>query len=151
MSWAYRSMMSKGLAPVDASPAKDIEAAASQSKPTKATEGAGVTFPEWDNRPLHDSIMESPVSFVPDQPYPKRRGQANGVAVAEGGSEQVPNSMMRKTIARRLKESYLDAPTFFLTSTFDCNALVEFRSSLKNAGVKVSYNDLMVKAVARAH
>ena len=140
----------KGTGPSGRITRKDIEAAASLNKPVKPASGAGVTFPEWDNRPLHDSIMESPVSFVPDQPYPKRRGRTNGTAIAEGVSEQIPNSMMRKTIARRLKESYLDAPTFFQTSTFDCDSLVAFRNNLKAAGVKVSYNDLMVKAVARA-
>lgn len=57
---------------------------------------------------------------------------------------------MRKTIARRLKESYLDAPTFFLNAKFACDNLVSFRSQLKNAGIKVSYNDIVIKAVARA-
>ena len=97
---------------------------------------------------LNESIMEIPLSFRPSQNYPKRRGKAASDALA--GSEEIPNSMMRKTIARRLKESYLDAPVFFLNAHLSCDNLVAFRSQLKEAGVKVSYNDLVIKAVAKA-
>ena len=44
---------------------------------------------------------------------------------------------------------WLDAPVFYLTAQFNDN-LVPFRSQLKAAGVKVSYNDLVVKACAKA-
>lgn len=71
-------------------------------------------------------------------------------APAGPADEVVRNSQMRKTIARRLKAVYLDAPVFFLTARFDCDRMVAFRSQLKAAGVKVSYNDLVVKACARA-
>jgi pyruvate dehydrogenase E2 component (dihydrolipoamide acetyltransferase) len=61
---------------------------------------------------------------------------------------------MRKVIASRLKESDLDAPTFFLTANLDCDALVAFRTTLNQQasakGVKVSFNDLTLLAVARA-
>jgi len=69
---------------------------------------------------------------------------------APAADETVRNSQMRKTIARRLTESYLGAPTFFLTAQLDCDELVRFRSQLKAAEVRVSYNDLLVKCVARA-
>jgi pyruvate dehydrogenase E2 component (dihydrolipoamide acetyltransferase) len=65
--------------------------------------------------------------------------------------EVVRNSQMRKTIARRLTESYLGAPVFFLTATFDCDNLVAFREQLKGAlEQKISYNDIVIKCVARA-
>ncbi|MEL6346979.1 MAG: dihydrolipoamide acetyltransferase family protein [Myxococcota bacterium] len=64
--------------------------------------------------------------------------------------EVIPHNNMRKTIARRMKQVYLDAPTFFLTVVFDCDNLVRFRGQMKAAGVKVSYNDILVKAVGRA-
>jgi pyruvate dehydrogenase E2 component (dihydrolipoamide acetyltransferase) len=61
---------------------------------------------------------------------------------------------MRKVIAGRLKESYLDAPVFFLTAVLDCDSLVAFRKDLNgqlaDQGLKVSYNDLTVAAVAKA-
>jgi pyruvate dehydrogenase E2 component (dihydrolipoamide acetyltransferase) len=64
--------------------------------------------------------------------------------------EVVRNSQMRKTIARRLKSVWLDAPVFYLTARFNCDGMVAFRSQLKAAGVKVSYNDLVMKACAKA-
>jgi pyruvate dehydrogenase E2 component (dihydrolipoamide acetyltransferase) len=59
---------------------------------------------------------------------------------------------MRKTIASRLKESYLDSPAFFLTAQFDCNHYVAFRNRLKAKfpEAKVSYNDLLIACVAQA-
>jgi pyruvate dehydrogenase E2 component (dihydrolipoamide acetyltransferase) len=96
--------------------------------------------------------MELPLSFTPKVNYPKRRfsvGNASS-AVSVPADETISNSMMRRTIAKRLKASYLDAPVFFLNAKFKCDALVGFRSQLKEAGVKVSYNDIMIKAVARA-
>ena len=115
---------------------------------TKGVEGF-----TWREKPVHGSIMEPFVHFTPSASYPKRRSR--GLATVENNtatstSKSIPNSSMRKTIARRLKESYLDAPTFFLNAKFACDNLVSFRSQLKNAGIKVSYNDIVIKAVARA-
>jgi pyruvate dehydrogenase E2 component (dihydrolipoamide acetyltransferase) len=73
---------------------------------------------------------------------------------APKADETVRNSKMRKVIAGRLKESYLDAPVFFLTAVLDCDSLVAFRKDLNGQlaeqGLKVSYNDLTVAAVAKA-
>lgn len=59
---------------------------------------------------------------------------------------------MRKTIARRLLESHQDIPTFFLTATFDMAGFVALRKQLKAQlpDVKISYNDILIAAVARA-
>jgi pyruvate dehydrogenase E2 component (dihydrolipoamide acetyltransferase) len=80
----------------------------------------------------------------------KARSQPAAVVAAGPADEIVRNSQMRKTIARRLKSVWLDAPVFYLTAQFNCDQMVTFRSQLKAAGVKVSYNDLVVKACARA-
>jgi pyruvate dehydrogenase E2 component (dihydrolipoamide acetyltransferase) len=71
-------------------------------------------------------------------------------AVSAVESTSIPHTNMRRTIARRMQESYIGAPTFFLTVAFDCDGLVAFRGQLKAAGVKVSYNDILMKATARA-
>ena len=68
----------------------------------------------------------------------------------EPGDTVVPNNNMRKTIAKRLKAAYADAPVFFLTAQFHCDALVEYRTRLKEGGAKVSYNDIMIAACAKA-
>jgi pyruvate dehydrogenase E2 component (dihydrolipoamide acetyltransferase) len=77
---------------------------------------------------------------------------------ARGGAGPVPadqvlkNTPMRKTIAKRLLQSHQDIPTFFLTSEFDMQGFVDLRKALKTGtpDLKLSYNDLMIKAVALA-
>ena len=66
--------------------------------------------------------------------------------------EAIRNSPMRKTIARRMLESHQQIPTFFLTATFDMQGFVDLRSDLKQKlpDVKVSYNDMLIRAVAGA-
>ena len=81
----------------------------------------------------------------------RAHSQPAAAPVAAGpADETIRNSQMRKAIAKRLKSAYLDAPVFFLNARFACDALVDFRSQLKAAGVKVSYNDLVMKACAKA-
>ena len=58
---------------------------------------------------------------------------------------------MRKTIARRLSESKFTAPHFYVTVEIDMDAAVALREQLlKGENVKVSFNDLVVKACAKA-
>jgi len=74
-----------------------------------------------------------------------------GVALARGQDQVIPNNNMRKTIARRLKESHSDNPVFFLTAHFDCDRFVAYRKRLKAlVDQPISYNDLLMKCVARA-
>jgi len=62
-----------------------------------------------------------------------------------------PISQMRKTIARRLAESKFTAPHFYLTLDIDMDAAIATRKSLNSLdGVKVSFNDMVIKAVAMA-
>ena len=81
------------------------------------------------------------------------------VPVATGGSsfgaaeyfEEVAVTQMRKTIARRLAESKFTAPHFYLTVSVDMDAAMEARAVINASGsVKVSVNDLVVKAAALA-
>ncbi len=76
-----------------------------------------------------------------------------------GGRRSVPradkavrNSPMRKTIARRLLESHTEIPTFFLTATFDMQGPADLRAAIKTKmpDVRVSYNDILILAVARS-
>ena len=60
-------------------------------------------------------------------------------------------SQMRKTIARRLAESKFTAPHFYLTLDIDMENAIKARKSMNQVdGVKVSFNDMVVKAVAMA-
>ncbi len=71
-----------------------------------------------------------------------------------GGKESYsdePASLMRKTIARRLLESKNGAPHFYLTIECDMDNAIASRAALNNFGdVKISFNDLVIKACAAA-
>ena len=65
--------------------------------------------------------------------------------------EEVAVTQMRKTIARRLAESKFTAPHFYLTISVDMDAAMEARATINaGGGVKVSVNDLVIKAAALA-
>lgn len=68
------------------------------------------------------------------------------------GSELVPLSQMRKTIARRMVEAKQAAPHFYLTAEIEMGPALELRAQLNAAqsDVKISVNDLVVKACATA-
>ena len=85
--------------------------------------------------------------FVPSAAIPR-----SPIALVSGGErfEEVPVSQMRKTIAKRLTESKFTAPHFYLTIDVDMDRAHEQREALKHEGVKVSFNDLVIKASAMA-
>ena len=68
--------------------------------------------------------------------------------------ETVRLSEMRKTIARRLTQSKQEVPHFYLTARCRIDLLLalrgEINASLAASGVKVSVNDMLIKAMARA-
>ncbi|WP_428234849.1 pyruvate dehydrogenase complex dihydrolipoamide acetyltransferase [Gracilimonas sp.] len=66
-------------------------------------------------------------------------------------SREVKVSQMRKTIARRLSESKFSNPHFYETIDIDMKAAMAARSSMNEANeVKISFNDIVVKACAIA-
>ncbi len=65
--------------------------------------------------------------------------------------EEVPVSQMRKTIARRLSESLFTAPHFYITMSIDMDAAITARTRINElAKIKISFNDIVLKAVAVA-
>ncbi|WP_417564097.1 dihydrolipoamide acetyltransferase family protein [Microbacterium sp.] len=69
---------------------------------------------------------------------------------AAAGYTDIPHTGMRRAIARRLTESKTTVPHFYLTADCRVDALLALRAQVNATGVKVSVNDLVVKAVARA-
>ena len=76
------------------------------------------------------------------------------VAVSTDGHEEIPLTGMRKVVARRLVESMQSAPHFYLTVKVDAEPLLALRAQLNELlgpdGIKLSLNDLLVKACATA-
>lgn len=65
--------------------------------------------------------------------------------------EEAPVSQMRKTIARRLSESKFTAPHFYLTMEIQMDRCMDARESINLVSpVKISFNDIIIKAAAAA-
>ncbi len=84
-------------------------------------------------------------------PAPAAGGQP--VFVAPGDS-RVPHTSIRKVIARRMLESKQTVPHFYLTVDFEIDALLTARQAInavvEKKGTKVSVNDMVIKACAKA-
>ena len=84
-------------------------------------------------------------------PAPPAGGQP--VIVAPGDS-RVPHTSIRKVIARRMLESKQTVPHFYLTVDFEIDALLTARTAInavvEKKGTKVSVNDMVIKACAKA-
>lgn len=73
------------------------------------------------------------------------------VPAGEKFSEEIKNSQMRKTIARRLAESKFTAPHYYLTIEVSMDEAMKSRSVINTVpDTKVSFNDMVVKACAMA-
>jgi pyruvate dehydrogenase E2 component (dihydrolipoamide acetyltransferase) len=71
--------------------------------------------------------------------------------VGKESFEEVTISQMRKTIAKRLSESMFTAPHFYLTMEINMDKAMEARKSINEISpVKISFNDMVIKAVAAA-
>jgi pyruvate dehydrogenase E2 component (dihydrolipoamide acetyltransferase) len=83
---------------------------------------------------------------------PRTPNSALAVAVPGADFSDVPLTQIRKTIARRLGESIGPIPTFYLTAEFDLERAAEMRAAMAATGdqFKVSFNDIILKAVATA-
>src|SRR5690554_4979209 len=65
--------------------------------------------------------------------------------------EEVKNSQMRKTIAKRLAESKFTAPEYYLTIELDMDQAIAAREAINAApDVKISFNDMIIKEIGRA-
>ena len=70
---------------------------------------------------------------------------------SEESFEDIPNSQMRKTIARRLGESKFQAPHFYLTMEMNMDNAITSRQAINEISpVKISFNDIVIKACAMA-
>ncbi|GEO10933.1 pyruvate dehydrogenase complex dihydrolipoamide acetyltransferase [Segetibacter aerophilus] len=81
----------------------------------------------------------------------KPQTPATASGIGQVSFDEVPVSQMRKTIARRLAESKFSAPHFYLTMSIDMDQAVQTRAKLNELSpVKISFNDLVLKAAAVA-
>jgi pyruvate dehydrogenase E2 component (dihydrolipoamide acetyltransferase) len=85
---------------------------------------------------------------------PRKAQSLEQLGIAPGSYDLVPLDGMRKVIARRLTDSFRDIPHFPLTIDIEIDNLLAARAKINTAlesqGVKVSVNDIVIKAVALA-
>ncbi|NJN43025.1 MAG: pyruvate dehydrogenase complex dihydrolipoamide acetyltransferase [Flammeovirgaceae bacterium] len=98
----------------------------------------------------HGRITKKDVeNFVPGKVAASMAPVVLPPVVGKESFEEIAVSQMRKTIARRLAESKFSAPHFYLTMEINMDKAVEARKSLNEiAPVKISFNDMVIKAVA---
>jgi pyruvate dehydrogenase E2 component (dihydrolipoamide acetyltransferase) len=95
-------------------------------------------------------------NYKPGAEAPAKPGQGTAPVVlpkvvGQESFEEVTVSQMRKTIAKRLSESKFSAPHFYLTMEINMDKAVEARKSINEISpVKISFNDMVIKAVAAA-
>jgi pyruvate dehydrogenase E2 component (dihydrolipoamide acetyltransferase) len=72
-------------------------------------------------------------------------------AVGQESFKEEKVSQMRKVIAKRLAESKFQAPHFYLTMEINMDKAIEARNSMNEISpVKISFNDMVIKATAAA-
>lgn len=95
------------------------------------------TFNPATAKPVTAPSAAQPVATVP--------------ALGQESFREEKVSQMRKTIAKRLAESKFTAPHFYLTMEINMDKAIEARKSINEMSpVKISFNDMVIKATATA-
>ncbi len=160
---AAASSSSDNTAPVETHDAGRVfasplakEMAKSAGIPIQSIQGSG------DNGRIVKSDVEKAASktatpsVAPATTVVSGQAPKPAVAISNGMSgdayEDIPLTSIRKTIAKRLSESKFSAPHFYLTIEVNMDKCVEVREQLNKiaAPVKISYNDIVIRAAAAA-
>ncbi len=106
-------------------------------------DGGRITKKDIDNYvPSASAAVTSPTAPASARPF---------VAAAGEGHTDLPLTQMRKTIARRLGESKFSAPHFYLTMEINMDNAITSRAAMNEVSpVKISFNDMLIKACAAA-
>src|SRR5256885_5346889 len=107
--------------------------------------GGRVIKRDVEGAPVAKTTAAAPAAVPPATPDVRRTGVPY---------EDVPLTQIRKTIAKRLAASIGPVPHFFLTTEIDMERAAEAREALNKQlgeeGGKISFNDIIIKAVALA-
>ncbi|HZZ33907.1 MAG TPA: pyruvate dehydrogenase complex dihydrolipoamide acetyltransferase [Phenylobacterium sp.] len=117
----------------------DVDAAQPGQARAPATAAAGQPQPQ---------PAQTPVAA------PRQVQSLEQMGIPPGSYDLIPLDGMRKTVARRMTDSFRDVPHFPLTIDIEIDALLAARAKinamLEKSGVKVSVNDMVIKAAAVA-
>lgn len=122
-----------------------------------AAPAAHPAFPAMPNAKLAARELGVDVAAVPaaNGQFVTRNDVARytppAAAVVEAEYEVLPMSRMRQIIGRRMRESLSEIPCWQCTTSIKMDACMALRDTYKDKkGVKLSYNDMMAKAIAVA-
>ena len=94
----------------------------------------------------------APTGTSAPEPVPAPTRVPGAAELAEPAVTRIPHLPIRRAIARRLTESKRTVPHFYLKGSCELDALLALRRELNAASTeRISVNDLLVKAVGRAH
>ena len=151
--------MQEPAAPRDVAPVQAATTAVAQANRIFASPLArriaadrGVDLASLSGSGPHGRILRRDVEAAETAPASVRPAAADQ-AVVQGASTLEPNSQMRRIIASRLQESKQTAPHFYLTVDCEIDALLSARRQMNDQapeGVKISVNDLVIRAAAMA-
>ena len=113
----------------------------------KLAEEKGINLAQVTGTGEHGRIVKRDIEHF----VPAAAGAPVFQSVGTEVFESLPNSQMRKTIAKRLGESKFTAPHYYLTVELDMDHAMAARTAINaQDGVKISFNDMVVKACAMA-
>jgi pyruvate dehydrogenase E2 component (dihydrolipoamide acetyltransferase) len=126
---------------------------------------AGIDLAQVKGSGPHGRIVRSDIEGLKGSPpaakaaptghvEPRQVLSLEQMGIPPGSYDLVPLDGMRKTVARRMTDSFRDVPHFPLTIDLEIDRLLEARARLnallEKDGVKVSVNDIVIKAAASA-
>ena len=107
--------------------------------------------PQQTQRPEQRALAK-PEAPAAQAPAPRRTLEQYGIR--PGSYDLTPLDLMRKTIAKRMTESFRDVPHFPLNIDIEIDGLLKARAEINKRfgdnGVKISVNDMCIKAAALA-
>lgn len=102
------------------------------------------------------ALAQKQVTITPSTPAQLPILESEPASIEATETTEIPLTAMRRTIAKRLSQSMQTSPHFYVTSIIDTGKLADLRRQINEYAqnepnpVKVSFNDLIVKAVAIA-
>ncbi|MCL4149177.1 UNVERIFIED_CONTAM: hypothetical protein GTU68_043691 [Idotea baltica] len=115
----------------------------------KIAEEKGINLAQVTGSGTGGRIIKSDVeNFTPSQ---SGASAMPFVPAGQENFEEIPNSQMRKAIAKSLTKSKFSAPHYYLAVEFNMDNAIDFRKQFNSIpDTKISFNDIVVKATALA-
>ncbi|WP_339684535.1 pyruvate dehydrogenase complex dihydrolipoamide acetyltransferase [uncultured Nonlabens sp.] len=117
----------------------------------KMAEEKGIDLGQVTGSGENGRIVKSDIESFTPSTATAPAAASSFVSVGTETFEEVPNSQMRKTIAKRLGESKFTAPHYYLGLDLDMDNAIASRKAINELpNTKISFNDMVIKASAMA-